>query len=107
LDWSHDIVSPETDGKSDQDAAEAARHVISSLLLAVKMSSLYPEDHPLYKAAVTSLQDHLDRFLGKYGELEFRVEKNQLLFEGEVVHKGEAVELSEKTRKQEPAEGVL
>lgn len=84
------MVSPETDGKSDQDAAEAARHVISSLLLAVKMSSLYPEDHPLYKTAVTSLQDHLDGFLQEYGELEFRVEKTQLLFEDEVVHKGEA-----------------
>ncbi len=84
------MVSPETDGESGQDAAEAARHVISSLLLAVKMSSLYPEDHPLYKTAVTSLQDHLDRFLEKYGELEFRVKKNQLLFEDEVVHKGEA-----------------
>ena len=84
------MVSPETDGKSDQDEAEAARHVISSLLLAVKMSSLYPEDHPLYKTAVTSLQDHLDMFLEEYGELEFRVEKTQLLFEDEVVHKGEA-----------------
>ena len=84
------MISPETDGKSDQDAAEAARHVISSLLLAVKMSSLYPEDHPLYKTAVTSLQDHLDKFLEGYGDLEFRVEKTQLLFEDEVVHKGEA-----------------
>jgi hypothetical protein len=84
------MVSSETDGKSYQDAAEAARHVISSLLLAVKMSSLYPEDHPLYKTAVTSLQDHLDRFLQEYGELEFQVEKNRLLFEDEVVHKGEA-----------------
>jgi hypothetical protein len=84
------MVSPERDGESDQDAAEVARHVISSLLLAVKMSSLYPEDHPLYKTAVTSLQDHLDTFLENYGELEFRVEKNQLLFEDEVVHKGEA-----------------
>jgi HEAT repeat protein len=84
------MVSPETDGKPDQDAVEAAKHVISSLLLAVKMSSLYPEDHPLYKTAITSLQDHLDTFLEVFGELEFQVEKTQLLFEGEVVHKGEA-----------------
>jgi hypothetical protein len=54
------------------------------------MSSLYPEDHPLYKTAVTSLQDHLDRFLKEFGELEFRVEKSKLLFEDEIVHKGEA-----------------
>jgi hypothetical protein len=84
------MVSPEIEEKSNKDAAEAARHVVSSLLLAVKMSSLYPEDHPLYKTAVTSLQDHLDRFLVEHGELEFRVKKNQLLFEDEVVHKGEA-----------------
>jgi hypothetical protein len=84
------MVSPEIDGKSGKDAVEIAKHVISSLLLAVKMSSLYPEDHPLYKTALTSLQDHLDAFLEEYGELEFRVEKTQLFFEDEVVHKGEA-----------------
>ena len=70
----------------------AAKQVVSGLLLAIKMSSLYPEDHPLFKTAVTSFRDHLETFLEEHDELEFQVEKNQLLFDGKVVHEGEAKE---------------
>ena len=72
------------------DAVTASKGVISSLLLAVRMLSLYPEDHSLYKSAVASLQDHLETFLSKHEELIFHVEKSRLLFAGEVVHEGEA-----------------
>jgi hypothetical protein len=86
------MVSPGIDEEDGQNTVVAARRVISSLLLAVKMSSLYPQDHPLYKTAMTSLQDNLETFLERYGELEVRVEKNQLLFDGVIVYEGKGKE---------------
>lgn len=81
---------PATKENFTPDAVAASKKVVSSLLLAVKMSSLYPEDHPLYQTTVGSLQDHLETFLDKHEELVIHVGKNRLLFAGEVVHEGEA-----------------
>ncbi len=86
------MVSPTTNEGYDQNVVAAVKQVVSGLLLAIKMSSLYPEDHPLFKTAVTSFRDHLETFLDEHDELEFQVEKNRLLFDDKVVHEGEAKE---------------
>ena len=86
------MVSPATNEGYDQNVVAAVKQVVSGLLLAIKMSSLYPEDHPLFKTAVTSFRDHLETFLDDHDELEFQVEKNRLLFDGKVVHEGKAKE---------------
>jgi HEAT repeat protein len=91
-DWSCDMVSPATNEEFEKNTVAAAKQVVSGLLLAIKMSSLYPDDHPLFKTAVTSFRDHLATFLEEHDELEFQVEKNRLLFDGKVVHEGEAKE---------------
>ncbi len=86
------MVSPATNEELDRNTVAAAKQIVSGLLLAIKMSSLYPEDHPLFKTAVTNFRDHLETFLEEYDGLEFQVEKTRLLFDGNVVHEGEAKE---------------
>jgi hypothetical protein len=72
------------------DAAADAKAVITSLLFALKMLALYAEDHAHSKRAITRLCNELETVLSKYGELIFQIEKNRILFAGEVVHEGEA-----------------
>jgi hypothetical protein len=66
------------------------RAILSSLLAAFKGFALYAEDHAFNQKAVARLQEDLTKFLEKHGTLVLDVEKNQLLFQGDLVHHGAA-----------------
>ncbi len=74
------------------EAASASEAVIASLLYALQLFSLYPDDHPLGEQGITRLHKDLDVFTAEYGDLFLRVEKNQLLLGEEVVYQGAASE---------------
>ncbi len=71
---------------------KAAKNVVTSLFLALKKFSLYPEDHNYCQTAMVRLQHDLETFLDNYEKLVLHVEKDRILFEDEVVHEGEAKE---------------
>jgi hypothetical protein len=81
-------------GSPDQspDALTAAQGIISSLLLAAKMFSLYSDEHAHCRSALTRLHEHIEGFLSQRGDLVFQVDKNRLLFANKTVYKGSGEE---------------
>jgi hypothetical protein len=74
------------------EALAAAKGVVSSLLLAAKMFSLYSDDHAHCRSALARLHEHIERFLRQSGDLVFHVDKERLVFAGQTVHKGSGEE---------------
>ena len=70
------------------EALTAAKRIVSSLLLAVKMFSLYADDHAHCRRTVARLHEHIENFLQEFGDLVFQVEKNRLVFAKKTVHRG-------------------
>ena len=83
---------PTSNQEAPKEAVMAAKKVVTSLFLAVKKFSLYPEDHNHCQSAMVRLQHDLETFLEKSGKLVLDIEKDQILFDDEVVHEGEAKE---------------
>ncbi len=81
--------SPASKQAYSKEAVKAAKSVVTSLFLALKRFSLYPEDHNHCQTAMERLQKDLETFLDDHGNLVLQVEKGRILFEDEVVHKGE------------------
>ncbi|HNY64946.1 MAG TPA: HEAT repeat domain-containing protein [Deltaproteobacteria bacterium] len=75
-----------------KEANEGARKVVSSLLLVRKHLSLYPEGHTIPEKALVGFHELLAAHLKKHGELKIDVERDRLLFQGEVVHSGDGEE---------------
>jgi hypothetical protein len=69
---------------------QAVRSIISSLLLTMKMFSLYAEDHAHCQRAIDRLQAEIEAFLQKKEAMVLQVNSNQLLHLGEVVQQGPA-----------------
>jgi hypothetical protein len=84
--------APASNQEYSKQALKAAKNVVTSLFLAVKKFSLYPEDHNHCQTAMVRLQHDLELFLDNYGKLILHVERDRILFEDEVVHEGEAKE---------------
>ena len=64
---------------------QAAEKVLTSLQLARKNYSLYPENHVNCERALEQFCLQLDNYLGSYGNLRFDLAKDKLLFQGEVL----------------------
>ena len=64
---------------------QAAEKVLTSLQLARKNYSLYPENHVNCERAQEKFWLQLDKYLRSYGNLRFDLEKDKLLFQGEVI----------------------
>jgi hypothetical protein len=64
----------------------AVHSLVSSLLLAMKMFSLYAEDHVHCQRAIARLHEEIEKFLEKHETLDLDVKEDQLLYMGEVVH---------------------
>jgi hypothetical protein len=84
--------SPASNQAYSQEAVRAAKNVVTSLSLALKKFSLYPEDHNHCQAAMVRLGHDLETFLDNEEKLVLRVEKDRILFEGKAIHEGEAKE---------------
>jgi hypothetical protein len=74
------------DAGPSKEESEAARKIISSLLLARKNFSLYPEGHVIIMNSIEQLFNQLDIYLRNYGDLRLDIEKDQLLSQGEAIY---------------------
>ncbi len=69
-------------------AIAAVNAVITSLQLALKMFTLYAEDHVYCQKSVARLHSDIGTFLTKFGSLVLEIRSDCLLYEGETVHEG-------------------
>ena len=69
-------------------ATAAAKTIITSLQLALKMFTLYAEDHVYCQKSLARFHSDVETFLNKFGTLVLEVRSDCLLYEGETVHEG-------------------
>jgi hypothetical protein len=70
----------------------ATRKVVANLLLVRKNYSLYPEDHSICINVFEQFQRQLETYLQREGRLRLEIKKDELLFQGEVIHSEDAEE---------------
>jgi hypothetical protein len=75
---------PSSSGPADEEW-QAAENVLTSLQLARKNYSLYPENHINCSRAMERFWLHLETFLQAHGNLRFELEKDRLVFQGEPI----------------------
>lgn len=80
-----DIHTESADSGPTEDEMQAVQQVITSLQLARKNYSLYPEDHVNCHRALERFWLHLDKYLRVHGNLRLELAKNKLTFQGEVI----------------------
>ena len=83
-------VLPDTD--IDKKEIDAAKWLITSLLLLLKTYGLYSERHPFCEKMLKEFHTKLLSFLEDYDSLVLTIEKRRLLYEGEEVLSGPANE---------------
>ena len=66
----------------------AVKAVITSLQLALKMFTLYAQDHMYCQKSIVRLHKDLESFLAKFGSLVLEIRSDCILYEGETVHEG-------------------
>lgn len=49
---------------------------------------LYPPEHVIYQTSLESLKKKLDRCIDKHGDLVLKIDRNQILYNDEIVHDG-------------------
>jgi hypothetical protein len=69
-------------------AVAAVKAIITSLQLALKMFTLYAEDHVYCQKSIVRLHGDIETFLAKFGTLVLEIRSDCLLYEGETVHEG-------------------
>lgn len=69
-------------------ATAAARAIITSLQLALKMFTLYAEDHVYCQKSIVRLHGDIENFLTKFSTLVLEVRSDCLLYEGDTIHEG-------------------
>jgi hypothetical protein len=81
-------TQPKTGSSNTADEEwQAAENVLTSLQLARKNYSLYPEDHINCTRAMERFWQQLETFLQTHGNLRFELEKDRLIFQGEPILK--------------------
>lgn len=83
------MTQPPPKEQASRDPQSAVRSILSSLLLAMKMRSLYADEHVQFQKALARLHEELDAFLRKREALVLEVNDRQLLCLGEVVYQAE------------------
>lgn len=74
----------------DQEALQGARTVMTALVTARKVYSLYSENHPINEQTVERLHSTLAGVLKDRGQMEIEVERDRLLYKGEGLYQGSA-----------------
>ncbi len=67
------------------DELQQVKDVAIKFFLAIKNYSLYPEHHAISKRAIADFKTHLDGFFENYGNLRIDVERERLLYRGDVI----------------------
>ncbi len=69
-------------------AVDAARRIITILLLTRKNFSFYPAGHTVCAKSLEQFHSQLESYLCTYGDLRLDIEKDRLLLQGETIHSG-------------------
>jgi hypothetical protein len=77
-------VEPVTSGPTDEEL-QAAEKLLTSLQLARKNYSLYPENHVNRERALEQFWLRLDQYLRAHGNLRVELTKDKIFFQGEVI----------------------
>jgi HEAT repeat protein len=80
---------------SDRDNAENPAHAIARQAMiafsgAFKKLNLYSESHSVYTNALNTLKNSLEQHFSRFGNLNIRISRNQILCDDEVVYQGTA-----------------
>lgn len=73
---------------ANQPAIQDAVQVMQAFSGAYKKRNLYSAHHSVYQDAIRNLKNALDRFMEHYGNMHLQVEREAILYEGEVVYEG-------------------
>jgi hypothetical protein len=71
-----------------KDELDAVKRIFASLLLANKNLSLYPYGHSICMNSINHFYTQLMAFLQRYGTLRLEIERERILFRGEVISAG-------------------
>ena len=71
---------------------QAANDVIASFLKSLKNFGLYPENHTIRQKCLTNVFECLETFLNTYGSLRIDIEKEELIYQNEIIFKESAGE---------------
>ena len=69
---------------------EAAKKVINTLLVAIKNTCLYPEEHEVCQHSISHTFTQIMTFISNYGDLKITVKENRFLYEGREIYQGPA-----------------
>ena len=64
--------------------------VIAVLIAAFRSYGFYPDNHASTLKIIENVKKNFESYLEEYGELRFYIEKDRLLYKGEIVHYGSA-----------------
>ena len=76
------------EGSPTDEELQSVRDMIVFIVMAIKNYAMYPDDHPVCQKSVASVRTCLDGFLSNHNNIRLDVEKDRLLFRGEVVYQG-------------------
>jgi hypothetical protein len=81
--------------QSDRDNAENPAHAVARQAMiafsgAFKKLNLYSESHSVYTNALNNLKNSLEQHFSRFGNLNIRISRNQILCDDEVVYQGTA-----------------
>ena len=71
-----------------ESATVAVKAIVNSLQLALKMFTLYAEDHVYCQKSIVRLHGDIEAFVTKFGTLVLEIRSDRLLYEGETVQEG-------------------
>ena len=71
-----------------KEEVEATKKIFASLLLAKKNFTLYPEGHSICVNSLNHSHSQFDTYLRKYKDLRLDIQRDQLLYQGEVIYSG-------------------
>jgi hypothetical protein len=71
---------------------QTVKDVIASFLVGLKNFGLYPENHAICKKCINNVFKRLEAFLNTYGSMKLDIEKERLIYKGEIVFQESASE---------------
>jgi hypothetical protein len=75
-------------GGTPTEELQAVKEMVSSFVVALRVSALYPEDHSVLEKPYGRMWNLMEACLGEMGSLKLNVEKDKLIFSEQVVHQG-------------------
>lgn len=83
-----DKIIRETKSRLTAPGSDETRGLFANLLLAGKNLSLYPKGHSICVNSIEQFHARLDAFIRRWGDVKIEVERERVIFGGDIVHTG-------------------